>query len=437
MSGKDWYNISGNEFTMNNNAPPDHFTFSDDIKTMTTKIIIGDKVAVIKDELFENFIQLKEIDFSNSSRLHTINDLAFSDCHSIQKLEFPSNLNYIKDSSFINCSNILLLDFSKITGNLKIEEKAFVNSSKINTIIFPSKKILQEFEIEDEVFSFSNKNEVNFTISNTEPITKKGFTDFIKYCKNNQLEINKSILDTAFQCITYKKENILIMNRECPPPPPKEDGSSYNNPEDINYWGNSKFKTQIEHIIITKGVRVINKGLFYGFNNLQKIDFSGATKLKTIGESAFQGCTGLTNLDFSGAIKLKTIEKSAFQDCTGLTELNFKGAKKLQFIRESAFQDCTGLKNLDFSENNKLQDIEVNAFNKVKKENVTSPTEVRVNMEDCCSNPSAVTSFGGGYRKNRNNNKKNNKKRKTRKTNKKRKQRKRQTKRKRQTRKRN
>lgn len=103
------------------------------------------------------------------------------------------------------------------------------------------------------------------------------------------------------------------------------------------FWSND----EIEHVILGKNVKRINKLAFYGCSNLKTIEFN--ENLELIDETAFDGCTSLKTLKFND--KLKKINREAFKNCVNLQEVYF--GTKLNKIGEDAFLNCNKIKVFD------------------------------------------------------------------------------------------
>ena len=109
-------------------------------------------------------------------------------------------------------------------------------------------------------------------------------------------------------------------------------------------------------------LNTIGGNAFFWCYDLRSIDLSGCTTLNTIGVAAFFFCNALTSIDLSGCTKLNTIGGLAFSNCTNLTSIDLSGCTALNTIGGSAFSYCTHLTSIDLSGCTALNTIDGEAF---------------------------------------------------------------------------
>ncbi len=102
----------------------------------------------------------------------------------------------------------------------------------------------------------------------------------------------------------------------------------------------------LTEIVIPANVRSIGKEAFRGCRNLRRVVLPAS--LETIGWGAFKDCGVLEEVDFSAATRLKTIENSAFSDCWRLTTAALP--ESVATIGANAFNDCLRLKRLEIGD---------------------------------------------------------------------------------------
>ena len=134
-----------------------------------------------------------------------------------------------------------------------------------------------------------------------------------------------------------------------------------------NYDYNRKNKTtttpwdskrgEITKAVIEGGVTSIGDNAFSGCTNLESVDLSGASSLKTIG-SSFYDCTKLDGVKLYEG--LETIGGSAFNHCTSLGSIHIPST--VTAIGSWCFEWCSGLEEVTFEDGINLTKIEAATF---------------------------------------------------------------------------
>ena len=108
-----------------------YFAPGDILKTTITKIKIGPEVTKINNNLFEGFVNLKEIDFTQAENLEKIGDDAFKDCIKLKKLDLKDaeKLETIGERAFQDCTS---LNPDNIILPYKITKREDVTTIKTN-----------------------------------------------------------------------------------------------------------------------------------------------------------------------------------------------------------------------------------------------------------------------------------------------------------------
>lgn len=131
----------------------------------------------IDERAFNGCISLKELDLSQTnvnmigskafkdctdltciklpSTLETIERKAFKNCSNLSKLNFDDVQN-INDYAFANCDNITKLDFNSCRSLQNIGTQAFINTSKLKSLIISSTNL----NLGDYAFNCSNLNKL-------------------------------------------------------------------------------------------------------------------------------------------------------------------------------------------------------------------------------------------------------------------------------------
>ena len=82
----------------------------------------------------------------------------------------------------------------------------------------------------------------------------------------------------------------------------------------MGYWD---IQNDITSVIISKGIEMIDKTVFYASQGLTKITIP--ISVTSIGSQAFSGCTSLTEITIPSSVT--SIGSQAFFGCTSLTEI--------------------------------------------------------------------------------------------------------------------
>lgn len=289
-------------------------SYSEDIE----KVIIDKKVKVLRNAIFSNLPNLKEIKIPSS--VTKIEDYVFYNCTSLESIEIPNSTTSIGFEAFFNCKNL-----KEITIGSKVKsigKNAFGGCTSLKTIKL-------------------SPNNLSFKIH-------KG----ILYNKN-------------------MKKLLLV---------PKNTVNSVTIPNSVQIIDSFAFadcKT-LKNIVIPLNVKEISEGAFYNCVNLNSIEFAKKSKCKTIVDfskyygdeyderyGTFENCRSLVSLTFPDSIE--TLDYNTLNNCSSLIQISFgskfisaqdmgyKGLSKLTTIKVSS-------KNKTYSSSNGI------LFNKAKTE---------------------------------------------------------------------
>ena len=114
---------------------------------------------------------------------------------------------------------------------------------------------------------------------------------------------------------------------------------------------------EITKAVIEGGVTSIGDNVFSGCANLESVDLSKASSLKTIG-SSFYDCTKLDGVELYEG--LETIGGSAFNHCTSLGSIHIPST--VTEIGSWCFESCTSLSKVTFAAGSQLTTIQGAAF---------------------------------------------------------------------------
>lgn len=129
----------------------------------------------------------------------------------------------------------------------------------------------------------------------------------------------------------------------------KSDKKYYNCDSTGKQVGGEIDVANVYYLFIANNVVSIDELEFSMYKNLETVDCSLATKLKTIGASAFQDCSGITKIVLSPSIE--TIGIAAFAKCGAIKNVDLSQLTALKTISKLTFIYCVNLQNIKFSEN--------------------------------------------------------------------------------------
>lgn len=118
------------------------------------------------------------------------------------------------------------------------------------------------------------------------------------------------------------------------------------------------YRTEIEHIVFSSNVTIIQPSAFDGCPNLKTVTFVEGSQLDVIGSYAFRNCTSLKTVTIPDNTPLTSIWQLAFKGCTSLESITLPN--RLNTIRFNAFEGCTSLTTIHIPAS--LTSIESDAF---------------------------------------------------------------------------
>ena len=101
---------------------------------------------------------------------------------------------------------------------------------------------------------------------------------------------------------------------------------------------NNSFRNRIEHLTITKNVKIINSYSFAFYKNLKAVEFEENSQLWCIGQSVFEHCVKLKTLDLSNCSELEFIPGNLVRDSAVMNLSLSTGVKR---IVQGAFDDSS------------------------------------------------------------------------------------------------
>ena len=273
----------------------------------------------------------------------TIDDKAFYNCHSLEKVTFGKNTEELGTAAFAGCTSLNRIDFTgtKIT---KIPDSCFMqaenlyfvtlsdNITEIGDSSFAGCTYLQSIELPAHL-----ENIGRYAFFNDKVVKELTIPSAVK-------EIGESFVDgcTALGTInaggngsTYiGRDGILYRGNTLVRCPEGYDGD-VNVPDDVINIGKGAFFhcTKVTAVILGKAVINVAASAFNGCRSLVSFSFAQKNKVMGISDFMFYGCSSLTSIVLPGEIS--SIGKSAFANCTALTRLRV--GENVTFVGNTAF----------------------------------------------------------------------------------------------------
>lgn len=265
----------------------------------------------------------------------TLNDGAFINCESIEKIILPEELTKLNDNVFKNCSKLNCLE---IKGNLEY----------IGISCFEGCVSLPYFE-QDGIKYFGNDNNPQMVLIDIVDETMSSY-----YLSNQILSIEKDAFDN---CVNAKEIALPNSLRKVPQGLLKDCvsleflsipylGSYYDDEtQGLSYLfaENEQTKETLTSVEITKSTTASKNG-FTDYKKLQTINFLNG--IEKVCEQAFKGCSKLESVNLSN--KLESIGYEAFYGCESIKEVLLP--ESIKEIKGYAFANCISLVNINIPE---------------------------------------------------------------------------------------
>lgn len=271
---------------------------------MITEIIIPPKIKIIKSFVFSGCKSLKEVIFSNKSKLEKIEKHAFSGCLLLNKINIPKTIVNLSFKAFINTPSLQ----SMMTESN--QQFCVMNDNSVYTkngeLIFVPRN-LQQFKISKNCakihsgsFCGPNLNSVFYSDNSLIKIEQLSFA----HCT----QLKEITIPSTVQFIG----NEAFIDCQCL--------------EKVEFQSESQIKeipkfcfafSALKSIILPSSVEMINHSSFFLCRNLKKINLFNSN-LKYIGDYAFAE----TNIEeIKCPSSLKFIGNHAFGEIKSLTKL--------------------------------------------------------------------------------------------------------------------
>ena len=293
-----------------------------------TSINITSGVTSIGDGAFSSCSKLTSVTIPNS--VTNIGIYAFYDCSSLTSVTIPNSVTSIGDYTFFSCSGLASVAIPNSVTS--IGSNAFRDCSHLTSVAIPNSvtsigesafngcssltNVTVEMKIPVKIGSNTFTNRKNATLN--VPIGCKAAYEAANYWK----EFKEIIEPASGECgdnltWTYLEDTKTLTIT----------GSGYMTDYTSSSIPWSKYRDEIQNLIINEGV-------------------------KSIGEYAFSGCTGLTSVTLPNSVT--SIGKDAFQSCTDLTSVII--GNSVNNIGKNAFFNCYSLASISVASGNTTYD---------------------------------------------------------------------------------
>lgn len=345
--------------------------------------------------IFENCINLTEVDFSEASEYYYyIYSRSFYGCSKLTTVKLSKTIISIGNYAFANCSSLTNINFiSELENNVSIGNYAFMNCTSLNNILIPSNvnnlgenvfdgcDNLKIIEITNLFKIFNSSTFANvYRLNNIEEITVSGnaitkipngyFANLSKLEKFVMSDYVTIIEEDAFKNCSLLSDITLSKNLELA----QFTLSAFTG----TYW-----ISQMTDLIVIESTLVYIPA---NENMTEVIIESGVT---AISQNASKDNEFLKYLYIPNTVEIISI--SAFENCTSLDEVVFEENSSLKEISNRAFSNCVSLNKFDLKDCLKLETIGDYAFYRLGYSK-----NVYVGEEDGFTLPSSLLSIGDG-----------------------------------------
>ena len=357
-------NSSGKEYLPTENTIGERMFTSRGLQT----ILLPKSVTSIDDRAFSSCHSLNKVVIYENS-VKTIGMAAFEYCSSLADIVLPEGVTTIARSAFWGCSSLSRIDLPE--GVTTIGHSAFYGCEKLSSVKLPNSLTTIEG------FAFSGCNGLTITIpDNVESMSMLTFSDctglditipgrFLTKIENpigsNCKDVRVTIAEgtTVIEEYAFQKRPGIV---------------SVTIPESVTSIGHAAFWqcSGLTDIIIPSSVTEIGDDAFSKCTNLTNVTLPDG--LTFIGEGVFEYCSHLTmtipetvtsigsqafrnNADLSIAMSGNLLDNALFSDCENLRITLSNGST---FIKESALINCSGL--IEIHIPNSVSSIGAHAF---------------------------------------------------------------------------
>lgn len=325
-------NSSGKEYLPTENTIGERMFTSRGLQT----ILLPKSVTSIDDRAFSSCHSLNKVVIYENS-VKTIGMAAFEYCSSLADIVLPEGVTTIARSAFGGCSSLSRIDLPE--GVTTIGHSAFYGCEKLSSVKLPNSLTTIEG------FAFSGCNGLTITIpDNVESMSMLTFSDctglditipgrFLTKIENpigsNCKDVRVTIAEgtTVIEEYAFQKRPGIV---------------SVTIPESVTSIGHAAFWqcSGLTDIIIPSSVTEIGDDAFSKCTNLTNVTLPDG--LTFIGEGVFNGCSALKSIVLPEGMTL--IKKWTFADCSSLVDVTLPST--MTTLEYGAFENCTSLRSV-------------------------------------------------------------------------------------------
>ena len=298
--------------------------------------------TVIPKECFGYFDNIPANDALKSivipESVEKIDDYAFRNCTSLNKVEMSSGIKEIGHEAFFNCQ--LLKNIFLPENNLVLGKRIFALCNKNFKVKFDN-QIPQNFV------------EKTISVNELKNYSDTASLDFVH--KITVIGVTDSTINTVARIVRNCRFYIYLTIADS---------------EDLTTIPNNAFiySKRLLRIVLPDNVKRIGDYAFYCCFTLEEVKLP--KKLKEIGNYAFESCISIRELHIPNSVT--NIAEGAFESCNKLKNVNISSS--LTDINKNLFCVCTSLNNIIIPEN--IKSIGEYSFFRSGLENIIIPFSV-------------------------------------------------------------
>lgn len=302
-------NSSGKEYLPTENTIGERMFTSRGLQT----ILLPKSVTSIDDRAFSSCHSLNKVVIYENS-VKTIGMAAFEYCSSLADIVLPEGVTTIARSAFWGCSSLSRIDLPE--GVTTIGHSAFYGCEKLSSVKLPNSLTTIEG------FAFSGCNGLTITIpDNVESMSMLTFSD----CTGLDITIPGRFLTKIENPIGSNCKDVRVTIAE---------GTTV-----IEEYAFQK-RPGIVSVTIPESVTSIGHAAFWQCSGLTDIIIPSS--VTEIGDDAFSKCTNLTNVTLPDGLTF--IGEGVFLDCSSLVDVTLPST--MTTLEYGAFENCTSLRSV-------------------------------------------------------------------------------------------
>lgn len=291
------------------------------VRANIVKIVVGDGITSISDQVFATCYAVTEVSLGNS--VESIGSGAFCECSKLKSISFPDSLKSIASGAFADATALAAIEFGK--GLETIGTYAFQGTA-ITDLVIPEGVTA----IEDYILIGAAVKSVTIPKSATS-------VGCIGYGAKNLEKIAVQSGNTAFVAqdnVLYNYDMTKLISY-----PAGKTNTTFTVPKTVTTLGTGAFycALNLATIHIGEHVKTLEDWVFYGSGLTSVIIPDSVT---TMGYGPFDQCASLVSAVIGAGIKETPYR--IFQDCTNLESVTFK--EGLEIIGMRCMMNCNKIK---------------------------------------------------------------------------------------------